>query len=109
MDQIIENLKKQLKKPEDVKQEDGIDSRRIIFVEHFDFFCVELALFTKYLRQERETLHRDETGGTRKLDTQKDVGKAYSQQHLPTIPQFYEHVLIDSENFPNIKLIFFQI
>ena len=49
-------------------------------------------MFTKYLREEREALHRDGAGGTRKLNTQKDIGKAYSQQHMPTIPQFYEHV-----------------
>lgn len=56
----------------------------------FDF--VELALFTKYLKEEREELHHDEKVANRKLDTQKDVSKAYSQQHMPTIPQFYEHV-----------------
>ncbi len=55
-------------------------------------FFIELELFTKYLREEREALHRDETTINRKLDTQKDVTKAYSQQHMPTIPQFYEHV-----------------
>ncbi len=55
-------------------------------------FFIELALFTKYLREERDALHHDETIGNRKLDTNKDVTKAYSQQHMPTIPQFYEHV-----------------
>ncbi len=58
----------------------------------FLFFLTELELFTKYLREERGALHRDETTINRKLDTQKDVTKAYSQQHMPTIPQFYEHV-----------------
>ena len=66
-------------------------------------------MFTKYLREEREALHRDETGGHRKLDTQKDVGKAYSQQHLPTIPQFYEHVLNEMEDFSLVKLKFFRL
>ncbi len=60
--------------------------------EHTLLFFIELELFTKYLREEREALHRDETTINRKLDTQKDVTKAYSQQHMPTIPQFYEHV-----------------
>lgn len=92
MDQIIENLKKQLKKPDDVKQEDGIDTGEICFSRRIGFSFVDLALFTKYLQEEREALRRNGTGGTRQLNTQKDIGKAYSQQHLPTIPQFYEHV-----------------
>jgi hypothetical protein len=61
----------------------------------YDFYLfIELALFTKCLREERESIHHDETTTTtnRKLDTHKDVIKAYSQQHMPTIPQFYEHV-----------------
>jgi hypothetical protein len=44
------------------------------------------------LKEEREALHHDETLANRKLDTHKEVTKAYSQQHMPTIPQFYEHV-----------------
>lgn len=92
MDKIIENLKQQMKKSQPtITPEDG--KEKISFIRKmclFDF--VELALFTKYLKEEREDLHHDETIANRKLDTQKDVGKAYSQQHMPTIPQFYEHV-----------------
>jgi hypothetical protein len=44
------------------------------------------------LKEEREASPRDETVTNRKLDTHNDVTKAYSQQHMPTIPQFYEHV-----------------
>jgi hypothetical protein len=62
------------------------------FQRFYLLFFIELALFTKYLREERDALHHDETIGNRKLDTNKDVTKAYSQQHMPTIPQFYEHV-----------------
>jgi hypothetical protein len=54
---------------------------------------IELALFTKYLKDERDTIHLDETTtSNKKLNTHHDVTKAYSQQHMPTIPQFYEHV-----------------
>jgi hypothetical protein len=51
-------------------------------------------LFTKYLKEEREAIHHDEPTTNRKLNTHQDVTKAYSQQHMPTIPQFYEHVLV---------------
>ncbi len=90
MDKIIENLKKQLKKPQEITQEDGRD----ILLNHIKYFIlfIELTLFTKYLKEERDVLHHDEIIGNRKLNTQKDVTKAYSQQHMPTIPQFYEHV-----------------
>jgi hypothetical protein len=47
------------------------------------------------LKEEREAIHHDETTTpNRKLNTHQDVTKAYSQQHMPTIPQFYEHVLV---------------
>lgn len=52
----------------------------------------ELELFTKYLKKGRDELHHEEITSPRKLDTHNDVAKAYSQQHMPTIPQFYEHV-----------------
>jgi len=71
------------------------DDRTCFFVRtNFKIFILflELALFTKYLKEEREALHHDETVANRKLNTHQDVTKAYSQQHMPTIPQFYEHV-----------------
>ncbi len=90
MDKIIENLKKQLKKPQEITQEDG--KKTWFSKEWWNIIVLELALFTKCLKEEREVLHHDETIINRKLDTQKDITKAYSQQHMPTIPQFYEHV-----------------
>lgn len=55
-------------------------------------FRLELNLFTKYLEAAREGIHPEETTTTRRLDTHQDVNRAYAQQHMPTIPQFYEHV-----------------
>ncbi|CAF0972295.1 unnamed protein product [Adineta ricciae] len=74
MDKLAENLRKQLKEPQPVTPEDELD------------------LFTKYLKQERDVTHSDAPISPRKLDTHNDVTKAYSQQHMPTIPQFYEHI-----------------
>ncbi|CAF3488248.1 unnamed protein product [Adineta steineri] len=74
MDKIVQNLKKQLKEPKSVTVEDELD------------------LFTKYLKEERNASHQNDLTPNRKLDTNTDVTKAYSQQHMPTIPRFYEHI-----------------
>lgn len=95
MEKIIENLKKNLKDTQATTQEDGNcnacreDSALLTVFPSI----VELDLFTKYLKAARDGgTHPEEGKSNRKLDTHDDVTKAFTQQHLPTIPQFYEHV-----------------
>ena len=95
MEKIIENLKKNLKDTQATTQEDGKCTGRCfssVRQPSSSFCSPELDLFTKYLKATRDGAHPEETVTSRKLDTHQDVTKAYSQQHLPTIPQFYEHV-----------------